>query len=169
MDLVVPLLIGCQAIGALIGACTVIWGELTYIRAIRDGHVDDAERNHLIVIGHGLRYGMTLLLLGSAGTVYMAYALESFPPALTASYWVFMLVALTTTIASWALARRHVSSLLGSATIFTAWWFLVYMALGLLPALSIGSAIALFVVFAGIFYALLRYMRFRASVTMNNL
>lgn len=160
MNLIIPILIVCQAIGAIIGAYTVIHGELTYIRATRDGRIDEAERVHLVHIGRGLRYGMLLLLLASLGTVIMSYTSHAaVQPAVTVSYWIFMLLALLVTIVSWALARKHLSLLLGSAVVFTAWWFLVYLAIGLLPSLSVGSAAALFVIFAGIFYAMLRYVR----------
>jgi hypothetical protein len=160
MNFITPILIVCQAIGALIGAYTVIHGELAYIRATRDGCIDEAERAHLVHIGRGLRYGMLLLLLASLGTVIVSYTSHApIQPAVTVSYWIFMLLALVVTMVSWALARRHMSFLLGSAVVFTAWWFLVYLAIGLLPSLSFGSAVALFVIFAGIFYALLKYVR----------
>ena len=63
----VTFLVFCQALGASVGAVTVIWGEFMYIRAMKDGEIDVAERAHLNIIAKGLRFGMTLLLLASFG------------------------------------------------------------------------------------------------------
>lgn len=160
MDIATSAIIVGQVLGALIGGYSVIHGEFAYVRAIRDRQVSDAERAHLLVIGRGLKYGMTLVLLASLGHVLLAYTRHDLvQPALTATYWALMLLALAATIVSWMLARRHISFLLGSAVVFTAWWFLVYLALGLLPQLSFGAVVALFVIFSGVFYALLKYVR----------
>src|SRR3989344_9268396 len=95
MTTLIAFLVFCQALGALIGAVTAVWSELAYVRAMRDGKVDTAERAHLAVIAHGLRYGMTLLLLASLGLVIVAYMRGSpLQPALTPSYWTFIALAL---------------------------------------------------------------------------
>lgn len=161
MATLVSFLIFCQALGASVGAFTAVWSELAYIRAMRDGRIDGAERAHLDVIARGLRFGMTLLLLASFALVVVNYFLRSVPQsALSSGYWVFILLALLIIGVSWALSRHHISFALGSAIIFTAWWFLVYLSFGLLPALSFGSAVALFVLATAIFYAMLQYGRF---------
>jgi hypothetical protein len=160
MTTLISFLIFCQALGALSGAGTAIWGELAYIRAMKDGKLDTAERTHLHIIANGLRFGMTLLLLASLGLVIVAYLLEGVvQPALTASYWIFMALALLIVGISWALSLKHISFSLGSAIAFTAWWFLAYLTFGLLPAHSFGSALALFVVLTAIIYAVLHYVR----------
>ena len=129
------------------------------MRAMRDGKVDSAERAHLSVLTHGLRFGMTLLLLASLGLVVVSYIQHnSLQPALTPSYWMFIALALLIITVSWSLARRHVSFGLGSAALFTAWWFLVYLSFGWL-LISFGSAVMAFIVMTAIFYAILHYAR----------
>ena len=163
MITLVSFLIFCQALGALVGVGTVVWGELAYIRAMRDGKLDTAERTHLHIISNGLRFGMTLLLLASFGLVVVEYLLEgALQPALTASYWIFMALSILIIGISWALSQKRVSFSLGSAITFTAWWFLAYLTFGLLPTHSFGSALAMFVVLTVIIYAVLHYVRLLA-------
>ena len=50
MAALVPALVYAQALGAVIGVVTVVWGELAYMRAMKDGKVDTAERAHLKII-----------------------------------------------------------------------------------------------------------------------
>ena len=160
MTALVPFLAFCQALGALIGAATSVWGELAYLRDMRDGKIDAAERAHLDILARGLRFGMTLLLLSSLGLVIAAYASRApLQSALTPGYWTLLALALLVVGVSWALSRRHVSFAFGSAALFTAWWFLAYLTLGLLPPLSFGSAVALLVVATALMYALLHYVR----------
>jgi hypothetical protein len=138
-----------------------VWSELAYIRAMRDGTVDVAERAHLRVLARGLRFGMTLLLLSSFGLVVTAYMLHAdLQPALSASYWTSVALALLIVYVSWALSRHRISFALGSAIVFAAWWFLAFLTIGQLPALSFGAAAALLVVTTAIFYAVLQYGRF---------
>lgn len=161
MQALVPYLVFCQTLGAFIGAFTAVWSEIVYIRAMKDGRVDVAERAHLDGIARGLRFGMTLLLLASFGLVVVEYELHvPLQPALAPSYWVSMTLALLIIGVSWALSRKFISFALGSATIFSAWWFLAFLTIGQLPALSFGASIAFLVVATGIFYALLQYSRF---------
>ena len=157
-------LIFCQAFGACIGAFAALWGEVAYIIAMRDGKISVAEHAHLRAIGNGLSFGMTLLLLASLGLVIISFTLQgALQPALTASYWILITLSLLIVVVSWALARRQISFVAGSAILFTAWWFLAYLTLGLLPMISFGAAAALFVVLVAVFYAMLYYARFFAS------
>lgn len=161
MTTLVPFLLFCQALGALAGAVAAVWSEFVYIRAMRDGRMDAAEREHLEVVGKGLRFGMLLFLISSFGLVVTAYMRHtSVQPALTADYWTFTILALLIIWISWALSRRHISFSFGSAIIFSAWWFLAYLALGWIPPLSFGSALAFFIVATAILYAVLAYLRF---------
>lgn len=161
MAALVPLLLFCQALGASVGAFMAVWSEIAYIRAMRDGKIDVAERAHLHVLARGLRFGMTLILLSSFGLVVAAYLLHTaLQPALTPSYWTSIALALLIIGISWALSRHRVSFVFGSAGVFTAWWFLAYLSLGRLPALSFGAAVALFVVATAMFYAVLQAGRF---------
>lgn len=148
-------------LGALVGAFTAVWSEIAYVRAMRDGHIDTAERAHLHVLARGLRFGMLLLLLASLGLVIADYSLHaSLQSALSPSYWISVLLAFLIIGVSWALSKRRISFAFGSAIVFTAWWFLAFLILGQLPTLSFGAATALFVVATAIFYALLQYGRF---------
>jgi len=150
-----------QALGAGIGACSAVWGELAYVRAMRDGKLDRAERAHLDHIARGLRFGMTLLLAASLSLVILSYHLRATEqPALTTSYWILIVLALLVTWTSWALSRGRISFKLGSAIAFTGWWFLVFLTLGQIPPLSFGAVVAFFVVATVVFYALLQYLRF---------
>ena len=156
-----PYLVFCQALGALIGAFTAVWSEMMYIRAMRDGRVDTAERAHLDGIARSLRFGMTLLLLSSFALVIVDYELRlPLQPALSPSYWISITLALLIIIVAWALSRRFITFALGSAVVFTSWWFLVFLTVGQLPVLSFGAAISSLVVVTAIFYALLEYTRF---------
>ena len=166
MTALVPFLAFCQALGALVGAVTSVWGELAYIRDMRDGKIDTAERAHLNIIARGLRFGMTLILLASLGLVIVAYTSNAaLQPALTPVYWTFIMLALVVISVSWALFRRHISFAFGSAALFASWWFLVYLTLGLLSPLLFGSSVALLVVATVIIYALLQYIRMFAGHT----
>lgn len=159
----ISFLIFCQALGACIGAGTAVWAEVAFIRAMRDGKIDIAERAHLRFIAHGLRFGMTLLLLASLALVIAAYALGwALQPALTASYWILITFALLVIFISWALSRKHISFALGSAAVLSSWWLLAYLTLGQFPARSFGAAIALFVVLTAVIYAALYYIRLLA-------
>ena len=157
----VAILIFFQALGALGGAASAVLGEIAYVHARRDGHIDRAERAHLAHLARGLRFGMLLVLLASFGLVVEAYRHASVvQPALTASYWILIGLALIIVYASWALSRGKISFALGSAIAFTGWWFLGYLTLGRLPVSSFGAAVALYVVAVAVFYGLLRYARF---------
>ncbi len=164
MATLVVFVLFCQALGALIGAGAVIWGEIAYVRAVRDGKIDRAERAHLEALAHGLRFGMTLLLLASLALVIVEYAARAATqPALTTSYWALIVFALIVIYVSWALSRGRISFGLGSAIAFTGWWFLAYLAIGWLPPLAFGSMLAFFVIATAIFYAILQYARMLAS------
>ena len=166
MPALIFFLVFCQALGAIVGVFTALWGELAYLRALRDGKLSTAERIHLDHIARGLRFGMSLLLVASLGLVIVAYLLHApLQPALTASYWTLMALALLVVGVSLALSRGRVSFALGSAIIFSGWWFLVYLTFGQLPALSFGTAVALYVVVVALFYALLHYVRLFAQLT----
>lgn len=164
MTALVSLLFFCQALGALVGVVATVWGELAYLRALRDGKVDAGERAHLRSIAHGLRYGMTLLLVSSTALVIVAYVLRAATqPALTGSYWMLIIIALLVISVSWALSRKKISFALGSAGVFTAWWFLVFLTLGgSVSTLSFGAAAAFFIVATGIWYGVLQYVRMLA-------
>lgn len=160
MTTLIVFLVYCQALGAFIGASLAIWGELAYVRAMRNGNIDAAERVHLDALARGLRFGMTLLLIASLGLVIAHFASRAVSqPALSDSYWISIVLALLITGVSWALSRRRVSFAFGSALLFTAWWFLAYLTVGLLPPLSFGAAVALFVVAVAVFHFLLRIAR----------
>lgn len=163
MSALITLLVYCQAFGASVGALTAVWGELAYIKAMKDGTIDEAERAHLDIIAHGLRWGMSLLLLSSLGLVIVAYMVDaSLQPAMTAGYWILIVLAFIVVIISWTLSRRMISFALGSATLFTSWWFIAYLTLGKLSPLSFGVAATFFVVATAIFYGVLESARFFA-------
>ena len=160
MTSLISLLVFCQVLGAFSGAFSAVWGEIAYVRAMRDGKVDAAERAHLDIIARALRWGMSLILLSSLGLVVVAYAMQTAEqPAFSASYWALVALALIVIGVSHALSRKTVSFALGSAVVFTAWWFLAYLTLGWLPIRSFGAAVAFFVVATAIFYGVLQYMR----------
>ncbi len=160
MNMLTSVLILTQALGALIGAIFAVRGELSYLSAARDGLIDKAERAHLNALARGLRFGMTLLLLASLGLVIVAYVSNaSIQLALTPGYWSLIALALLVTTLSFALSRRRISFSLGSAAIFTAWWFLLYLAFGRFPPLSFGASVAIYVVATTFFYLLLCLLR----------
>jgi hypothetical protein len=158
---IVSLLVCCQALGAAAGFFMAVRGEIAYVDAMRDKKIDHAERAHLDHIAAGLRFGMSVLLISSFGLVIVEYAINETPqPALTASYWALITIALLVTSISWALSRNRISFALASAIVFTGWWFLVYFAFGLMPLLSFGAILAFFVVATGAFYGVLQATRY---------
>lgn len=160
MEAFAAFLIFCQALGSVVGVVTAVWGEIAYMNALRDGRISHAEREHLRVIGHGLRFGMALILLASLGLVVIAHLLQATPqPALTSSYWVLTLLALLIISVSWALSRRRISFVCGSALIFTAWWFLLFLTSGQLPVATFGAMVAYYLVGGALFFALLHFSR----------
>ena len=164
MITLIPFLAFCQALGAFVGALTALWSEIAYILAMRDKKIDSAERTHLRIIGRGLRFGMTLLLISSLALVIASYSLHgALQPAMTANYWILIVLALLTIGISWALARRNIHHTLGSAAAFTAWWFISYLTLGQLPGISFGTAIAIYLVLTAIIYVVFYCVRFFAS------
>ncbi len=161
MDATISFLVFCQAFGACIGAVTAVWGEIAYVRAARDGEISAAERAHLRIIANGLRFGMTLVLFSSFGLVVAAYVVRAaLQPALSPTYWTLITLSVLLIGVSWALSRGRISFALGSAAVFTAWWFLAYLTIGWLPPLTFGGAVAFFVVATAIFYAVFQYGRF---------
>jgi len=157
----ITLLVLTQAIGACIGVGFAIWGEISYINASRDNEIDYAERVHLHAVAYGLKIGMVLVLLSSLGLVILSFVnYTQLQPALTTSYWILIVLALLLIYTSWSLSRKKISFSLGSAAIFTAWWFIVYLTFGFFKNVSFGSALALYVIAVGIFYVLLWYIRF---------
>jgi hypothetical protein len=163
MTALISFVVFCQTLGALVGVGSTIWGELVYLRAIRDGKIDHAERAHLRAIAHGLRFGMSLLLIASFALVIIAFLSKSaVQPILTSSYWTLIALALLVVYVSWALSRNRISFALGSAIAFSGWWFLAYLTIGLMPALSFAATIAFFIVATAIFYAILQYTRMLA-------
>jgi hypothetical protein len=160
MDSIIPFIVFCQALGALVGATTTVGGELAYLRARKDGHIDAAERAHLRIIAHGLRFGMTLLLIASFALVIVAYLLQTrTQPAVTPAYWMLIVAALVVVYVSWALSRRKISFAVGSAIAFTGWWFLAYLTIGWLPSLTLGATVGFLVVATAMFYGILGYAR----------
>lgn len=161
MSSYVPFFVLLEALGALIGASMALAAEIIYLRTARTRRIDEAEHAHMRALGRGLSFGMTLLLLASLALVVGAFVLhDALAPALSASYWLLIVLSLLVIYVSWALSRRRISFALGSAIAFTGWWFLAYLALGLFPGLSFGASVALYVVATGIFYGILRYVRF---------
>lgn len=163
MAALTSLFVFCQALGATTGALAAVWGEVAYVAAMRDGALDAAERAHLRNIARGLRWGMPLVLLSSLALAIVAYLRgAALQPALSAGYWTLVALAFLIISVSWALSRRRISFALGSALVFTAWWFLAYLTLGQLHPLSFGAAVAFFTVATVIFYGILAVARFFA-------
>lgn len=163
------LCIALQALGGAIGVGYAVWAEIAYIGALRDGHIDDAERHHLAIIAEGLRFGMTALLVGSVALTVIAYALHaSVQPALTSAYWTFISLALIVIATSWAISRQRVNYALGSAAIFSGWWLIAGYAFGVVPFLSFASAMALYVIGTGVLYYALRVLRVFGAPAAHN-
>lgn len=149
-----------QAAGAAIGAGGAVFAEIFYLRAIQDGKIDTAERAHLLIIVRGLKWGMILLLVGSIGLVVTAFAYAvPVQPAETHAYWVEMGLVFAIIFASWALRRKLMGFMLSSAAIFTGWWFLAFLVFGRLPSMSVGEAVALYLVTTTLIMVMLLYAR----------
>lgn len=137
MELITAVLLVCQALGAIVGAGTAVWGELAYVRAHRDGKIDRHERAHLAIIERGLRFGLSLVLLSSLGLVIAAYVNRAVTqPAETMSYWLLIGLALVVLGVSWAMSRKVLAFAYGSAIAFAAWWSMAFLTVGGLPAAS---------------------------------
>ena len=160
MTTAITLAVAGQALGALIGVAACVWGELSYLHAARDGNIDHAERLHLNMIAHALRYGLTLLLVASFTLVVLAFMAHGTPqPAMTSSYWMLTGLMFLLIYASWARSKKKLSFPLASAIIFSAWWFVLYFSFGQIPALSLAATFVFFVVATAVFYGTLQYAR----------
>lgn len=159
MSSLFTLFVVVQVCGAFIGVVGAVWSELAYVHAAKDGTINKAERAHLQVIAHALRFGMLLLLLASSGLVVLAYLKQINPPALTDVYWIFMMLALLIIVAAWALSRNRMPFVIGSGVIFSGWWFLLFLTIGQLPMLSFGEALGLYTVITTVFCGILWYTR----------
>ncbi len=149
-----------QAIGAIIGAGGVVISELFYFRAIRDGRIDTAEREQLQLIAGALKLGMILLLISSIALVLVNFIFVTpIQPALTSPYWSEMTIALVVITSSWALSRGKVKHWLGAASVFSGWWFLVFLTLGRSAPMSYGASLAIYVVFVALIAVILGYLR----------
>lgn len=149
-----------QAIGAIIGAGGAVVGELFYFRAVRDGRIDTAEREQMMVVAKALRWGMILLLISSIALVLIDFIyVVPYQPALTSVYWVEMTIALVVIIASWSLSRRKIEHWLGAAAVFTGWWFLALLTLGHMTIITYGASIGVYVVATAIMACVLGYIR----------
>lgn len=161
MNFLLPLLVFMQALGAVVGVAYAVLAELAWAGAVKDGKIDTAERAHLTQLARGLRFGMMTILVSSLGLVILAYRAHGMQPAETTSYWTMIFFALLVVALSWALSRKKVSFALGSAAVFAAWWFLATLALGYMPPMNFGSALAFYAVATGVFAGILYYARMR--------
>jgi hypothetical protein len=160
MQNLISILVVLQALGALLGTFAAIRGELVYIRAVRDGHIDHAERAHLRELARSLRFGMTLVLLASFGLVVAMYAVRAaVQPGVTDSYWTLIVLALLVILTARALSLRQMNFALGSAVAFTGWWAIAFLTLGWLPPLTFGAAVAFYAIAFAIMYGVLHYTR----------
>ena len=159
MDILLPLLVFMQALGAVVGVVYAILAELAWMAAVKDGRLDRAERVHLTHLANGLRFGMASILISSFGLVVIAYFKHGMQPAETASYWTMILLAVLVVGLSWALSRKKIPFALGSAAIFTGWWFLALLVLGQVPEMNFGSALAFYAVATSVFAGILYYSR----------
>ncbi len=149
-----------QAIGAAIGAGGSVFAELFYLQAIRDGHIDVAEKRHMRTIAKTLRAGMLTVLTSSIALVLLAFIYDRNPqPAFTTSYWILMILAFVVIFGSWALSRKKMGATLAAAIAFMGWWFIALLAFGRFPAMSVTSTIGLFVVATAIMAAILHFFR----------
>jgi len=160
IDTTITFLISAQVLGALVGVVMTIAGEMAYVKAMKDGRIDAAERGHLDYIGHSLKFGLSLLLLASLGLTIIAYVLHrGVQPALTANFWELTMLSLIVIAGAWALSRKKVPFALGSAALFTAWWFVTFLLLGKVSDLSFGAVLASYLVIGAIIYMVLHYAR----------
>lgn len=168
MEALVSLLVFSQALGALTGTSAAVLGEYFYIKAVRDGKIDAAERFHLRTASQGVRYGMTLIVITSFALVITDYLREvPVQPALRVEYWIYSTLVLLVIGFSWALSRGHVSFALGSAVTLSGWIFITYLSFAREPLLSFGSTVALFIIATAVLYAVLHYARIAFTVHSN--
>ena len=156
MSALVILFTALELCGALIGAAFSIRAEYAWLKAMRDGHIDRAERAHLDEIADGLRYGMVLLVVSSIALVFLSYASGApLQPATTGTYWSMMTVILVIVIAAWAHSHEWIGFSLASAAVFSGWWFLLYLIIGFVPSVSFGELVGAFIASTILLYAIL--------------
>ena len=160
MEMLTTALVLAQAAGAVVGAGGAIFAELSYFRVMKDGVIDSAERAHLVILARSLRWGMFVVLGSSVGLVIIAFASDApIQPALTSAYWTLMTITLAVILSSWALSRRKVSFVIGSAVAFTGWWFITLLSFAQFPPMSFGASLALYIVAVAIIGVVLAYAR----------
>lgn len=149
-----------QALGALGGALAAVWGEIVYVRAVEDDCVTTAERTQLHVVAASLRYGMGMMLISSLALVVISYhSGAALQPALTGSYWLFMVLALGVVYIAKRMSEGRMAHLTGTAVLFATWWFLAYLSFGLVPALPFGALVALYLFASVVLFGVLQYVR----------
>ena len=149
-----------QAAGAVVGAGGSVFAELFYLRAVKDGAIDEAERAHLSTVAGALRIGMLIYLIGSVGMVIMSFAyLTPLQPALTHTYWIQAGLVFAILFFAWALSRKLVSFTVGSAGVFAGWWFITFLVFEKLPAITFGAAVGIYLVATAVVAAFLYYVR----------
>src|SRR3989338_4994025 len=125
-----------QDAGAVVGAGGTVFAELFYLRAGKDGAIDEAERAHLSTVAGALRVGMLIFLIGSVGMVIMSFAyLTPLQPALTHTYWIQAGLVFAILFFAWALSRRLVSFTVGSAGVLAGSGVIPFLLFFNLPAI----------------------------------
>jgi hypothetical protein len=166
MTLLLAIFAIVQAVGSVIGAGGSVLAEIFYIRAMQDGTLDAAEKAHLRMVADALRWGMLILLIGSIGLTLTSFVYDvPTQPALTHAYWTLMGLIFAVIFFSWALSRKKIGFLLGSAAIFCGWWYIALLVFGRLPALRFGEAVALYIVATALIACVLMYARFITAKT----
>ncbi len=134
-----------QLMGAVVGAASAVLAEVWYLEALRDGKVTRKENKHIAVATHGLRFGMSLVLLSSLGLLVTDYLLGGGRSAvLTPSYGALFGIIVLIFAISWTMSKRPKTFAWGSLVTFSAWWFMVYLTLGALPIDSLVAAAGIF-------------------------
>lgn len=145
-----------HALSALLGASSITVAQWKYFRARRDGHIDEGERAHLVILFFSIRYALIAfviahIILGLLLLITQQMFIGRFLEIYLFEFGIAVVLAVT----SWLRFHARIPFWAGSAISFVGWWYLAEIYLGYLNIVNSISAvfgfIANIIIIAGLF------------------
>jgi hypothetical protein len=156
----IPFAAVLHVIGAMIGAGTTTFAELFYTKAASDGIIDHHERKYLRRVYHGLRIGMTTVLLSGFALIVLEYLVPNAPQqVLFAPFWAIQTLTLIVLVLGELLSRREVPWWFASAALLAGWWMILLLDVNFFSSVSYLTLLMLYVIVSFVLGALLSYLR----------
>ena len=156
----IPFFAILHALGALIGTGTTTFAEIFYTKAASDGIIDHHERKYLRRMYHGLRIGMTLVLLSGIALIVLEYLVPNAPQqVMFAPFWAIQTLTLIILVLGALLSRREVTWWFASAALLAGWWMLLLLDIGFFNAWTYLKILIVYVIVSFIVGVALSYLR----------